>query len=109
MTPVANPQTRQEQSYNYRHVCTHSVVECTIRVLKARWMCLDFAGGKLLYTPEKACLITMACCTLHNMAMRRSVPLPEQLPPVEEMPDDPQVEYALGDGIIVQQQLTDHL
>ena len=35
------------------HQSTCAVVVHTIGLLKARWMCLDIAGGKLLYSPEK--------------------------------------------------------
>lgn len=33
---------------------TPAVVKCTVGVVKARWMCLNLAGGKLLDMPEKA-------------------------------------------------------
>ena len=36
---------------------TRAVVEST--ELKARWVCLDTAGGKLLYSPKKACQIIL--------------------------------------------------
>lgn len=64
MTPLANPRTPQE------------VIERTIGLLKSRWMCLDAAGGMLLYRPEKICHIVLACCILHNIAMARGVPAP---------------------------------
>uniref|UniRef100_A0AAV2JX84 DDE Tnp4 domain-containing protein n=1 Tax=Knipowitschia caucasica TaxID=637954 RepID=A0AAV2JX84_KNICA len=53
MTPLTNPQTPQEVSYNDKHARTRSIIERTIGILKGRWMCLDTAGGKLLYKPEK--------------------------------------------------------
>uniref|UniRef100_A0AAV2JKC6 DDE Tnp4 domain-containing protein n=1 Tax=Knipowitschia caucasica TaxID=637954 RepID=A0AAV2JKC6_KNICA len=62
--------------YNDKHVRTRSIIERTIGILKGRWMCLDTAGGKLLYKPEKVCRIIMAYCVLHNIAMKRGVPLP---------------------------------
>ncbi|KAK6319506.1 putative nuclease HARBI1 [Coregonus clupeaformis] len=81
MTPLTNPQTHQEASNNQRHARTRS----TIGILKGRWMCLDTAGGKLLYEPEKVCRIIMACCVLHNIAMKRGVPLP---PPHQDVRPD---------------------
>ncbi|CAL9690972.1 unnamed protein product [Knipowitschia caucasica] len=78
MTPLTNPQTPQEVSYNDKYARTRSIIERTIGILKGRWMCLDTAGGKLLYKPEKVCRIIMACCVLHNIAMKRGVPLPPQ-------------------------------
>ncbi|KAK0132138.1 putative nuclease HARBI1 [Merluccius polli] len=100
MTPLTNPQTPREVSYNQMHArtrstielvvdflvrlrelsrsfelvrsrTTHHYIERTIGILKGRWMCLDTAGGKLLYKPEKVCRIIMACCVLHNIAMKR--------------------------------------
>ncbi len=56
MTPLTNPQTHQEVSYNQQHTRTHSTIQHTIGILKVRWMCLDPAGGKLLYKPEKVCI-----------------------------------------------------
>ncbi|CAL9696489.1 unnamed protein product [Knipowitschia caucasica] len=50
-------------------------IEHTIGILKGCWMCLDTAGGKLLYKPEKGCRIIMACCILHNIDVKRGVPL----------------------------------
>ncbi|XP_013882495.1 putative nuclease HARBI1 [Austrofundulus limnaeus] len=88
MTPLTIPQTRQECLYNQLHTRTRAVVERTIGVLKARWMCLDTAGGKLLYTSEKACQIILACCILHNIAVKEGVPFPDPAP-AEEMPQDP--------------------
>lgn len=38
---------------------------CTIVALKAMWKFLVTAGGKLLYTSEKACII-LTRCVLHN-------------------------------------------
>ena len=40
--------------------------------LKARWVCLDTVGGKLLYSPEKK-----PSCVLHNIATNEGFPLPE--------------------------------
>ncbi|KAJ1211232.1 hypothetical protein NDU88_006593 [Pleurodeles waltl] len=31
-------------------------------------------GGSLFYSPKKVCQIIMACCMLHNLALRRKVP-----------------------------------
>uniref|UniRef100_A0A672JXS8 Putative nuclease HARBI1 n=1 Tax=Sinocyclocheilus grahami TaxID=75366 RepID=A0A672JXS8_SINGR len=60
MTPLANPTTPQE-------------VQRTIGLLKSHWMCLDAAGGMLLYRPDKICQIVLACCVLHNIAMAHRV------------------------------------
>ncbi len=104
MTPLANPQTRQEHSYNRRHTVTRAVIERTIGVLKARWMCLDTAGGKLLYTPEKVCQIILACCVLHNIAVKEGIVLPDPAP-AEDMPDDIPHGIDHQDAIRIRQQL----
>ncbi len=104
MTPPANPQTRQEHSYNRRHTVTRAVIERTIRVLKARWVCLDTAGGKLLYTPEKVCQIILACCVLHNIAVKEGIVLPDPAP-AEDMPDDIPHGVDHQDAILIRQQL----
>ncbi|KAJ1218382.1 hypothetical protein NDU88_005962 [Pleurodeles waltl] len=31
-------------------------------------------GGSLFYSPKKVCQIIVACCMLHNLALRRQVP-----------------------------------
>ncbi|XP_031441572.1 protein phosphatase 1, regulatory subunit 8a isoform X4 [Clupea harengus] len=81
MTPLTNPETEQEVAYNERHARAHSTAKHSIRLLKKRWMCLDeTGGGKLLYKPEKVCRMIMACCVLHNMAMKSGVPLDLQPP-----------------------------
>ncbi|KAJ1082242.1 hypothetical protein NDU88_002410 [Pleurodeles waltl] len=32
------------------------------------------SGGSLFYSPKKVCQIIVACCMLHNLALRRQVP-----------------------------------
>ncbi|KAJ1192043.1 hypothetical protein NDU88_001355 [Pleurodeles waltl] len=40
-------------------------------------------GSSLYYSPKKVCQIIMACCMLHNLALRRQVPFLQ-----EDGPDD---------------------
>ncbi|KAJ1088532.1 hypothetical protein NDU88_001689, partial [Pleurodeles waltl] len=35
--------------------------------------CLHLTGGSLYYSPKKVCQIIIACCMLHNLALRRQV------------------------------------
>ena len=35
------------------------------------------SGGALLYSPGKVCRIIAAYCTLHNLALQRNIPLPD--------------------------------
>ena len=53
LIPVANPQMRQEQNYNFSHSSTRTAVERSIGVVKRRWHCLR----RLRVSPRKACQI----------------------------------------------------
>ncbi|XP_029702488.1 putative nuclease HARBI1 [Takifugu rubripes] len=53
VTPLTNPQPPQEILFNQMHARSRSTIERTIGMLKGRRMCLDTAGGNLLYKPEK--------------------------------------------------------
>ncbi|KAJ1204244.1 hypothetical protein NDU88_008025 [Pleurodeles waltl] len=75
LTPVRNPRTRAEERYNEAHGRTRRVIERTFGLLKARFRCLHMTGGSLMYSPKKVCHIIVACCMLHNLALRRQVPL----------------------------------
>ncbi|XP_054635986.1 putative nuclease HARBI1 isoform X1 [Dunckerocampus dactyliophorus] len=105
MTPLNNPQTPQEQMYNQKHTRTRSCVERTIGILKGRWMCLDTAGGRLLYKPEKVCRIIMACCVLHNITMKRGVSIAHVAPPDEDMRPQPRLEPEHGAAVLIRQRL----
>ncbi|KAJ1204129.1 hypothetical protein NDU88_007910 [Pleurodeles waltl] len=74
LTPVTNPRTRAEECYNEAHGRTRRIIERTFGLLKARFRCLHMIGGSLFYSPKKVCQIIVACCMLHNLALRRQVP-----------------------------------
>ncbi|KAJ1182066.1 hypothetical protein NDU88_007261 [Pleurodeles waltl] len=74
LTPVRNPRTRAEERHNEAHGRTRRIIERTFGVLKARFRCLHMTGGSLMYSPKKLCHIIVACCMLHNLALRRQVP-----------------------------------
>ncbi|KAJ1208931.1 hypothetical protein NDU88_004310 [Pleurodeles waltl] len=74
LTPVRNPRTRAEERYNEARGQTRRVIERTFSLLKARFRCLHMTGGSLFYSPKKMCQIIVACCMLHNLALRRQVP-----------------------------------
>ncbi|KAJ1201765.1 hypothetical protein NDU88_005571 [Pleurodeles waltl] len=74
LTPVRNPRTRAEERYNEAHGRTRRVIERTFGLLKAMFRCLHMTGGSLRYSPKKVCQIIVACCMLHNLALRRQVP-----------------------------------
>ncbi|KAJ1106479.1 hypothetical protein NDU88_003880 [Pleurodeles waltl] len=74
LTPVRNGRTRSEERYNEAHGRTRHIIERTFGLLKARFRCLHLTGGSLYYSPKKVYQITVACCMLHNLALRRQVP-----------------------------------
>ncbi|KAJ1211565.1 hypothetical protein NDU88_006923 [Pleurodeles waltl] len=74
LTPVRNPRTRAEERYNEAHGRTQRIIERTFGLLKVRFRCLHMTGGSLFYSPKKVCQIIVACCMLHNLALRRQVP-----------------------------------
>ncbi|KAJ1104106.1 hypothetical protein NDU88_001521 [Pleurodeles waltl] len=73
LTPVRNPRTRAEECYNEAHGRTRRSIEQTFGLLKARFRCVHLTGGSLYYS-TKVCQIIVACCMLHNLALRRQVP-----------------------------------
>ncbi|KAJ1208503.1 hypothetical protein NDU88_003888 [Pleurodeles waltl] len=83
LTPVRNPRTRAEERYNEAHGWTRRVIERTFGLLKAKFRCLHMTVGSLFYSPRKVCQIIIACCMLHNLALRRQVPFLQ-----EDGPDD---------------------
>ncbi|KAJ1126880.1 hypothetical protein NDU88_005286 [Pleurodeles waltl] len=74
LTPVRNPRTRAEERYNEAYGRTRRIIERTFGLLKARVRCLHLTGGSLYYSQKKVCQIIMACCMLHNLALRHQVP-----------------------------------
>lgn len=75
LTPFPNPQSAEEKHYYVRHSQACAIMESTIGLFKGRWRCLDYTGGRLLYTSEK-CQIVRVCAVLHNVAQLKNVPLP---------------------------------
>ncbi|KAJ1199119.1 hypothetical protein NDU88_002957 [Pleurodeles waltl] len=74
LTPVRNPRTRAEECYNEAHGRTQRIIERTFCLLKSRFRCLHMTGRSLFYLPKKVCQVIVACCMLHNLALRRQVP-----------------------------------
>ena len=64
LTPIPNPSTKKERTYNFYHSSTRSTVERCIGVAKRRWHCLR----RLRVNPQKACKIIIVCLMLHNRA-----------------------------------------
>ena len=73
MTPVLQPVTRKQTSYNFSHSSTRTTVERSIGVAKQRFHCLR-CGLRL--QPSKACKVIWVCFMLHNHARRLNIPPP---------------------------------
>ncbi|KAJ1145386.1 hypothetical protein NDU88_011673 [Pleurodeles waltl] len=78
LTPVRHPRTRAEECYNEAHGRTRRIIERTFGLLKAWFRCLHMTGGSLYYSPKKVCQIIVACCMLHNLALRQQVPFMQE-------------------------------
>ncbi|XP_065593846.1 putative nuclease HARBI1, partial [Cyrtonyx montezumae] len=94
MTPILFPRGPAEERYNALHHQTLSSLRRTLTLLRRRFRCLDAAGGSLQYAPQKVCQIFLACCVLHNIALRRRMPLdphdgPETESETELLPPQP--------------------
>ena len=75
IVPYITPITVREASFNTKHSRARVVIERTFAFLKQRFRCLDRSGGVLQYTPQKIASFCVACCVLHNIAMRHGVML----------------------------------
>ncbi|XP_072273262.1 putative nuclease HARBI1 [Pyxicephalus adspersus] len=83
MTPVRHPRSEAEHNYNKALQKIRGIVEQTIGLLKARFLCLERPCGELLYAPRKTARVIMACCILHNLCLHHgdSWDIPEELEP----------------------------
>uniref|UniRef100_UPI00398F29CD putative nuclease HARBI1 n=1 Tax=Pristiophorus japonicus TaxID=55135 RepID=UPI00398F29CD len=76
-------------------IMTRCIIQQTIGVLKQWFCCLDCSGGVLQYSPDRVSLFIVVCCMLHNLAIMRAQPLPEDIaivPQEEEEEQDEEVE-----------------
>ncbi|XP_030357908.1 putative nuclease HARBI1 isoform X2 [Strigops habroptila] len=91
MTPIAAPRGAAEERYNALHHQALAALRRTLALLRLRFRCLDKGRGCLQYAPQKVCQIFLACCILHNIALRRHMPLelPEGSPLPETEPELP--------------------
>lgn len=83
LTPVLTPTTAAERRYNSAHKRTRCVIERTYGLWKMRFRCLHKSGGYLMYSPPKSINIICATAILHNICMRKRLPLPD-----DDIPDD---------------------
>ncbi|XP_075722930.1 putative nuclease HARBI1 isoform X1 [Rhipicephalus microplus] len=88
MTPLKNPQTRAEKTYNNSQIKTRNSVERTYGVWKRRFACLRV---KLLTDTDRSAAIITACAALRNIACLRRYPCPlsDEAHPEVNLPDNP--------------------
>lgn len=84
MTPItAAVEGSPEANYTSLHGKARVVIENTFGRLKNRWRCVN-KDRTLHYSPEKCAKIIIACCVLHNIALKFGVPDPEEYDPAIE-------------------------
>lgn len=108
LTPVANPTTDAEETYNIVQSKTRRIVERTFGTWKRRFPCLSKGlTNKLICSTA----IVMACAVLHNLSLCYDNILPEDIEPyeeVEEVPVNPPL-WQAGEGFAVRAALIDRL
>ncbi|XP_077777515.1 uncharacterized protein LOC114592328 isoform X1 [Podarcis muralis] len=75
MTPHPDDGPEPVARYNATHETTRMVVERAFGQLKMRFRCLHSTGGRLMLRPEKVAKVFVVCAMLHNMALRRQLPI----------------------------------
>ncbi|RVE44239.1 hypothetical protein evm_011138 [Chilo suppressalis] len=106
MTPYLNPAHNSiEENYNALHISARVVIENTFGRLKNRWRCVH-RDRTLHYQPEKCARIIIACCVLHNIAIKYNVPEPEE---TEITPGQSQETFDQQDTVIENEGVSDLL
>nr|XP_033465325.1 putative nuclease HARBI1 isoform X2 [Epinephelus lanceolatus] len=85
ITPYIMPTTLRASSFNQKHTKARSVIERTFGMLKMRFRCLDKSGGTLQYSPQKVGAFFVACCVLHNLAIRHGCLLDQNEDTVQDL------------------------
>ncbi|XP_071652147.1 putative nuclease HARBI1 [Temnothorax longispinosus] len=110
LTPIGNPVTDEETSYNIIHRRTRIIVERTFGVWKRRFPCLSRGLSTKLLTSTT---IVVACAVLHNLTLILNDNLEEENEEAEENINDevpvPQPHWQPGDGFVVRNTLIERL
>lgn len=73
-TPLSQPETKQEHSYNSCHIAAKSTIKNALALLKKRFSCLT---DTMTVSLENTKAIIVAAAVLHNFAIIKGVPLPD--------------------------------
>ncbi|XP_054454959.1 putative nuclease HARBI1 [Anoplopoma fimbria] len=76
LTPVSEPANDNETRFNEAHAKIHDVMRTTLGSMKRRFRCLMQLGFAQECSLDKKANIIKACCVLHNIAKKFSVPPP---------------------------------
>lgn len=76
LTPVSEPANDKERRFNEAHAKIHNVMRTMLGSLKRRFRCLMQLGFAQEGSLNKKSNIIKACCVLHNIAKKFSVPPP---------------------------------
>ncbi|KAL7372342.1 hypothetical protein ABVT39_014659 [Epinephelus coioides] len=76
LTPVSEPVDYKDISFNDAHAKIHNVMRTTLGIIKRRFRCLMQLGFAQEGSMDKKSNIIKACCVLHNIAKKFSVPPP---------------------------------
>ncbi|KAJ8284514.1 hypothetical protein COCON_G00033640 [Conger conger] len=81
LTPLAYVRKRPSMRYNEAHFKIQTVIQKTFGLLKSRFRCLENLGSIQKNNCSTHTEMVNACCVLHNIAMKFSVPLPQHFVP----------------------------
>nr|XP_046233602.1 putative nuclease HARBI1 [Scatophagus argus] len=85
LTPVSEPTNDNETRFNEAHKKIHNVMRTTLGSMKRRFRCLMQLGFAQEGSLDKKSNIIKACCVLHNIAMKFSVPPPPVVGKIEHL------------------------
>ncbi|XP_047464762.1 putative nuclease HARBI1 [Mugil cephalus] len=86
LTPVSEPANDNEVRFNEAHAKIHNVMQTTVGSMKRRFKCLMQLGFAQEGSLNKQSNIIKACCVLHNIAKKFSVPPPPAFGKIEPLP-----------------------
>lgn len=86
MTPVSEPANDSEIRFNEAHAKINNVMQTTVGSMKRRFKCLMQLGFAQEGSLNKQSNIIKACCVLHNIAKKFSVPPPPAVGKIEPLP-----------------------